>query len=436
VRACCGGACSGWSRTRYFDLGRAKNDHDGDGLSDVVRYTYARFDNNEWDAYAVYSGSATGVVRRPYSLVMGQEPRACTRAGRPVECTCSQLLVYRGDRRPRTRGPSYRVFDEICSLCSVSYRPVGDVNGDGFDDLAVGAEGCYGEEVLRVYAGSASGLSDVPLFSSTGSGLRPVGSGDVNADGFSDLIAHGPAGTVVFWGTSSGLSPATRAPGARIDRFDQVGDMNADGFADGASLWVATDDASDSIDRAFYAGGDEGFVEPPRYAYGAGRGRSHGDSYSISGGDVDGDGAVDVTIITYLGLYLLRGIPGIGPSEPSRLSFPSGAAQGEELVGFADRSVVAGDLDGDGYDDQVLSTVSENGELAGLRMYRGGPAGFRESAVPLLDRTQVPGGGFGCAQFWVFDPVPVGDMNGDGFDDLMLIPDVSGMGDCMEDNGK
>ena len=78
----------------------------------------------------------------------------------------------------------------------------GDVNGDGFSDVIVGAPGDQvvvpGEGVARVYPGSATGLSTTAIWTTRG-GLAyasfggSVGcAGDVNSDGLSDLIVGAP----------------------------------------------------------------------------------------------------------------------------------------------------------------------------------------------------------------------------------------------------
>ena len=71
----------------------------------------------------------------------------------------------------------------------------GDVNGDGYADVIVGADG-YSSDTGRayVYHGGGDGLSASPAFTATGEatdnnfGFSVAGAGDVNGDGYADVI--------------------------------------------------------------------------------------------------------------------------------------------------------------------------------------------------------------------------------------------------------
>ena len=158
----------------------------------------------------------------------------------------------------------------------VSVRGAGDVNKDGLGDFVIGAPGADftggGAGAAYVFFGAASFPAAVSLSSLTGAnGFRIDGSaagddlgrsvsdaGDVNQDGFSDIIVGGPGATVssglltgsafLVFGKASGFSATlattslTGSNGFRINGFDvgdqfgqsvsSAGDFNADGFAD------------------------------------------------------------------------------------------------------------------------------------------------------------------------------------------------------------
>ena len=76
-----------------------------------------------------------------------------------------------------------------------SVATAGDVNGDGYSDVIVGAARYYSDTGrVYVYLGSANGLSPTPTFTATGESFgsyfgTSVGTGgDVNGDGYADVI--------------------------------------------------------------------------------------------------------------------------------------------------------------------------------------------------------------------------------------------------------
>jgi hypothetical protein len=78
----------------------------------------------------------------------------------------------------------------------------GDVNGDGYGDVIVGAlgyDGAYSNQgAAFLFLGSPSGLSATPVWSTEGGqanaqlGDWVAGLGDINGDGFDDVIVSSP----------------------------------------------------------------------------------------------------------------------------------------------------------------------------------------------------------------------------------------------------
>ncbi len=197
------------------------------------------------------------------------------------------------------------------------------MNGDGYDDLVVGARRFSGNGITRegrlyVYHGSPSGLSTTASWVRDGGqrngefGESASNAGDVNGDGFGDLIAgafrydhpevdEGIA--YLFLGSTSGLSqtPAWTAEGNQAGGYfsyhvDTAGDVNGDNFAD-VVLTSANYDVNgftDAGSACVYLGSPSGLASTPAWIQ---DGDQAGGGLGNSGrgmGDVNGDGFDDV----------------------------------------------------------------------------------------------------------------------------------------------
>ena len=198
----------------------------------------------------------------------------------------------------------------------------GDVNGDGFADVLIGAYGhtndFSGQGRAYLYLGDSTGLSTDPAWFADGPapdakfGYSVSSAGDVNGDGLDDALigAYGYSGAYtnqgrasLYLGTSSGLaaSPVWTAEGDKENAYfgfalSSAGDVNGDGFADVivGAYGYGNDEPGEG--RAYvYLGNATGLGTEPWLAEGNQANASFG--YSVAGaGDVDGDGFADVIV--------------------------------------------------------------------------------------------------------------------------------------------
>jgi FG-GAP repeat/Collagen triple helix repeat (20 copies)/FG-GAP-like repeat len=256
----------------------------------------------------------------------------------------------------------------------------GDVNGDGYADVAIGASavGLSGSPgYAYVYLGGPFGLATTPAWNVQGPdgagsafGAAVSSAGDVNADGFADLAVASPgtnagAGSVhLYLGSATGLSMTAAfnqsAPDISVQQFGaamaSAGDVNGDGYSD---LVVGGGVYSAVMRRAYvYLGGPSGLATTPAWNQSAPGGANIVFGLSVSSaGDMNADGYADIVIGAgdwYTGngrAYIFLGGSGGPATTPALTRGPEG---GGGSYGFPVAGV--GDVDGDGYADVAIGT--------------------------------------------------------------------------------
>ncbi|MEQ1816168.1 MAG: hypothetical protein ABL861_06810 [Nitrosomonas sp.] len=350
--------------------------------------------------------------------------------------------------------------DNVAEHSGRSVSGAGDINGDGFDDVIVGAP-----RAARYYQGNIDGASYVVFGKVAGfsaaldlssldgnSGFQMKGGadsqlgvsvsilGDINGDGLDDLIVGAPGleyprggNSYVVFGRTSGFdatldfsslngSNGFRLNGGIIDSYGEeglgefvsgAGDINGDGFddvivsANGPIDYVVFGKASGfsaSLDVASLDG-NTGF-------------RLEGSSGSVSAaGDINGDGLGDFVIGSSV---VLGRASGFGTTlDVASLDGNTGF----RLEGSNGPAILAGDVNGDGLDDLIIGGTDANGDGSGTSYVMFGKnSGFSASLdlSSLSDNTgfrldgTVAGDGSGSSVS------SAGDVNGDGFDDLAV----------------
>ena len=376
-------------------------------------------------------------------------------------------------------------------FAGTSVASAGDVNGDGLDDLIIGAEGnnSRGESgaAYVVYGRNGSFPAQVNLddVEAGGGGFKiraeqdgdSVGAavssaGDINGDGLDDLVVTAPFATgsandkgaaYVVFGKAGGLGAvdlanvAAGTGGFRLlgeGNYDRTGystasagDVNGDGFDDliiGSTLFR---DAGNNVLGGAYVvfGKDEPFagnVDLADIARGEGGFRLVGEKQygdtgkSVAGvGDVNGDGVDDLIVgarwETVGGAaYVVFGKTGgfAGSIDLATIAAGNGGFKivGEPASRFAGFSVdTAGDVNGDGIDDLIVGAIGKrDADDPGAAYVVFGQRGGFDTPVQLAD-IAIGDGGFKIGgqnddDYAGSAVSAAGDLNGDGFDDLLV----------------
>ena len=203
------------------------------------------------------------------------------------------------DGRTGAEARSFFAFDP--QFTGGVFVAAGDLNGDGFADIVTGADAGGGPQVKVFDGQTGAELRSFFAYASTFTGGVRVATGDINGDGFDDIITGAGAGGAPHVKVFDGLTGAEARSFFAYDPsflggvFVAAGDVDGDGFDDvvtgadaGGSPHVKVFSGSTNAElRSFFAY-TQGFTGGVR----------------VAAGDVNGDGRAD--IVTGAG-------PGAGP---------------------------------------------------------------------------------------------------------------------------
>ncbi len=301
----------------------------------------------------------------------------------------------------------------------------GDVNADGFDDFIVGA---IGDDNGGSNAGSArvfSGANGSVLFTFYGTGANDqfgssvAGAGDVNNDGYDDLIVGAfqdddsavDAGSATVFSGLDGSILFKIDGNAAQDNFGisvaGVGDLDGDSFDDFAiGAWLADAPGIDSGAARVFSG----FDGSPIYTFlGDDAGDQMGTSLA-SAGDVNNDGTPDIIV----GAILddngggNSGMARIYSGSDGTILHTLNGTGGFDLFGISVDGI--GDINADGFGDVIVGAMFDdnNGTDSGSATVFSGADGSVLFAV----------NGAAAGDQMGFSVAGPGDVNGDGVVDF------------------
>ena len=379
-------------------------DVDGDGYNDIV--IGSPFEDStlvdEGVAY-LYRGSKQGTSLTPSWFYCGRQAGAlagdavCSAGdvnndgyadvlvgvpywNSPANTHVGKVVLFLGSASGLSTTPAMTISSPTAAndeAFGISVAPAGDVNGDGFADVLVGATHPVGLQLIGVayvFLGNGGGVDATPVWTALGfpvgdprMGASLSGAGDVNGDGFADIIIGSPgdsrtlanAGAAyVLTGKPSGvmeldtLLVGTAANQRMGQSVSAAGDVDGDNYAD---IVVGQPGFNANVGRAFIGlGGNKGIKSLTVLSPIEALANDAIGSIVATVGDINGDGYADIGVVAR----------NTGSTSRGRISIYAGSQTGPVYFGeiltrtgtgfFGACVGTSGDTDGDGVSEILV----------------------------------------------------------------------------------
>jgi hypothetical protein len=338
-----------------------------------------------------------------------------------------RAYIYFGGSSMNNTADLTMIGETTNSSFGASVSSAGDMNGDGYAEMIIGAPG-YSSGTGRVYLYDYFMKNEItPDLSMTGQlinnslGYSVSSAGDVNRDGYSDVVVGVPASGVngeafIFYGGAfmnniadivlRGAQSVNESFGTLVS---SAGDVNGDGYSD---VIVGARGNSSNTGKAYIFLGKDTM---PSTAYKVLTGEAinnyFGNSVS-SAGDVNGDGYSDVIVGAYQNssfkgrAYIYFG--GSVMDDVADLKM-TGNTSGD-VFGYSVST--AGDVNGDGYSDVIVGAYGYSSQTGRAYLFYGGMT--MDTLSDLTMTAETAGSQFG------YSVSSSGDVNGDGYSDVIV----------------
>jgi hypothetical protein len=322
-------------------------DFNGDGKPDIVTSSYYTGGASN---ISVLTGNGDGTFSAAQTTTLGEEGTALATGDFRGDGKADLVLASNQGATSVTvlLGNGNGTFATAPTAPTTNLAPdeimAADFNGDGKPDLVVASSGG-----IVVLLGNGDGTFRAgPTLNNTGAG-DPIAVGDFNGDGKPDIAASTVYGVDIFFGNGNGTFKAAKQV-VNLGTSDTIESMVAGDFVPGSGLDLAVvaHTPQNSVVRVLLNNGNGTFTKGQTINVGT-------EARGLATADLNGDGKPDLVTTSFIngsGNYNVEVLLGNGNGtfRAPIITNPGGRST----------SVVAGDFNGDGKQDLLLTDYFDN----------------------------------------------------------------------------